>query len=193
MSIVERGTIIDGHGANARAPKVPSVSGRFYGQRNNYGGVAATLALAANTLYGVPFVPPADMAVDRVAANITSAASAGKLIRIGLYDADPVSGAPRNLLAASGALAADATGLITATIDQKLRSDKLYWLACVSDGTPTLTSTTGARSALGVTDASDAGGGASVTRTFTYAALPATWGTIGAYVGPSPYLVLRAV
>lgn len=193
MSIIERGTIIDGHGNTARAPRVPAVSGRFYGQRGVYGGVAATLALAANTLYGVPFVPLADMAVDRVAANITSAAAAGKLIRIGLYDADPVSGAPRNLLAASGAIAADATGLITATIDQKLRSDRLYWLACVSDGTPTLTSTTGARAVLGVTDASDSGGGASVTRVFAYAALPTSWGTIAAYVGPSPYLVVRAV
>lgn len=193
MSIVERGTIIDGHGNTARAPRLPIISGRFYGQRGHYGGVAATMALVANTLYGVPFVPPSDMAIDRVAGNITGGAAAGKLIRIGLYDADPVSGAPRNLLVASGAIAADATGLISVTVDQKLRSDRLYWLACVSDGTPTLTSTTGARAVLGMTDASDSGGGASVTRVFAYAALPTPWGTIAAYAGPSPHLVVRAV
>lgn len=193
MSIVERGTLIDGHGNTTRVPAIPAVTARFYGQRNSFGGVAATLALAADTLYGVPMSPPRDMAVDRVALNITSAAAGGKLIRIGLYAASLVTGLPGALLAASGAIAADATGLKTATIDYKLKAGQLYWLAAVTDGTPTVTSTTGARSLFGVDDAADSGGGASVTRVFVYAALPATWGTVAAYVGPSPYLVLRAV
>jgi hypothetical protein len=193
MSITQRGTLIDGTGNAARVPAIPTTAARFYGQRNAFGGNAATLALAADTLYGVPFSPPVDMAADRIALNITSAAAGGKLIRIGLYSANPVTSKPDALLAASGAIAADATGLKTATIDYKLKAGKLYWLACVTDGTPTVTSTTGARGIFGVDDAADSGGGASVTRTFTYAALPAAWGTIAAYVGPSPYLVLRAV
>lgn len=189
MSIVERGAKTRQAGG---LPAIVPVSARFYSQRDAFAGVAGTLALVADTLYGVPFVPPADMAINQLAVNITSAAAAGKLLRIGIYDAND-RGLPGTLLAASGAIAADATGVKTATVAVNLRAGKLYFFACVSDDTPTVTSNTGGVSPFGVDAATDSGGGASVTRSFTYAALPAAWGTVAAYVGPCPFIVAKAV
>lgn len=192
MSIVERGAFNLGEVGLTRDQAISPVAARYYGHRATFGGVAATLALVADTLYGVPFIPPADMVVNQIAVNITGAAGAGKLLRIGLYTGNKF-GLPGSLLATSGAIAADATGIKTATINANLKAGQLYFFAAVSDGTPTVTSTTGSRAVYGATDATDSAGGASVTRTFTYAALPTAWGTVAAYVGPTPYIVVRAV
>lgn len=192
MSIAIRGANDRALVGTFRPPSVAAISGRYYGQRNNYGGVAATMALVANTLYAVPFTAPRAMALDRLGLNITGAAAGGKLLRLGLYLATPY-GLPDVLIVGSGALAADATGVALATVDAKLKAHALYYFACVSDGTPTVTSLTMNVSPFGGNDGTDVGGGASMTRTFAYAALPQAWGTIAAYVGPTPFIVGRAV
>lgn len=167
-------------------------SGRYYGHQFSFGGTGTTLALAADTLYGVPFVLDETNTVDRIALNITGAAAAGKLLRIGLYSSIPGTYFPDALIVDSGALAADGTGIKIATISQSLVANTLYFLAAVTDGTPTVTAMSNSTLIFGHTDAADSGGRAMTTRAFTYAALPASWGTPAGYDGTVPHIVVRA-
>jgi hypothetical protein len=93
----------------------------------------------------------------------------------------------------SGAIAADTTGIKIATISQQIAANTLYYLAVVSDGAATATIVTPWVAPFGVTDASDAQGRSSLTRAFTYGALPATWGTQTGYLAAVFSVVLRAV
>jgi len=174
-------------------PKIAPISGRYYGQRTLYGGTAGTTALAANVLYALPVCFPTSFTADQIALNVTVAASAGKLLRLGLYAAT-AAGLPGVLLADSGALAADTAApfAAAATISQAIVAGTLYWLAVASDGAPTVTSTTTAVAQLGA-DTAAAGLYGGVLRVFTYGALPTPWGTHSGYSTALANILLRAV
>ncbi len=105
-----------------------------------------TLAIAAENIYASPFWVARNMSVDRLALQITVAAAAGKFMRLGLYTSTSAL-LPSTLIVGSDAIAADATGVKTATIDVDLTRG-WYHVAVLSDGTPTIR---GAANAIGWT------------------------------------------
>lgn len=182
---VQRGVIM---------PRISPVVGSYYGYRQAYGQSTTTLALTANLLYGVPFFVHDKLTADLIAVNITVAAAGGKLIRLGLYGATN-AGQPGALIAATGAIAADPgapPAAASASIAAVLIPGVMYYLALVTDGTPTVTAVAGTMNQYGQTTPADANSRSCVQRTFNYAALPDPWGTPSANPASVPNIVLRA-
>lgn len=96
----------------------------------------STSALFLNQIYYRPFVMPVRRAFDRIGINITAGASAGGVLRFGIYSG---AGRPETLLADYGTVACTATGAAELTISQTL-SPGVWWLAvCPQVAAPTVT------------------------------------------------------
>lgn len=96
-----------------------------------------TVALSANTIYFVPFEVRKATTWTKIGAEVTTAAAAGKSIRLAIYSNS--GGLPRALLLDAGTVLADTTGIKEITIGDFLDVG-IYWLAIQSDGTPTVRS-----------------------------------------------------
>lgn len=68
-----------------------------------------------NRLMSCPFRMDRIPTISAIAINVTTAAAAGNVIRLCLYDTDPVTGLPTTLLE-QGTVAADSTGIKTLTL-----------------------------------------------------------------------------
>lgn len=193
MSILNRGHARHG----LIVPKIAPISERYYGYSAAFSGALSTLALGADILYAVPFRLQGALpsgTVDRIGLNVTTAAAAGKLLRLGIYTAT-AAGLPDALLVDSGALAADTAApfIALATIDQALTPGLLYFLTCLTNGTPTVTSVTVTESYYGMADPSTTSRSMTQIRTLAYAALPAAWGTPTGYAAAAaPNICVRA-
>lgn len=116
---------------------------RTGGYYTGYGSMAhvTNIALTANRLYCVPFVVPRDITIDRIAIHVYSAGAGGTKARLGIYN-DGTNLHPGTLLADLGTVDVDGTGIKAITIDPAQALTKgLYWLALISDGTPSLKGT----------------------------------------------------
>ena len=122
---------LDAHTYNKYEKLVPGYYKAAWGQANT----TKTFVMAADRLYAVPFVAARAMTVDRITMAVTVGA-AGKKARLGIYNSG-ADGKPLSLLLDAGELAVDGSGVKAITINQSLTKG-LYWLACVSDGTPTV-------------------------------------------------------
>ncbi len=142
-------------------------TGRMY-----IGGGANPETLAANTLYAGSLFLARAMTFDRICVDVTVAAAAGKKARVGIYN-DGTNLYPGSLILDAGEVAVDSTGLKAININQKLVAG-LYWVACVSDGTPTVNSATWNPNKwiLGGTEATGYLAARAWFVAFTYAALP---------------------
>ena len=100
------------------------------------GGYSDTDNLTADRLTSVPIVVPRNMTIDRIAVDVT--AQAGQKIRLGIYN-DGTNLYPGTLLLDAGEITLSGTGVNAITIDQALTKG-VYWLAIISDGTPTVRS-----------------------------------------------------
>lgn len=96
---------------------------------------AAAAAVLANTLYAIPINVPRKMTLDLLAIQVTIGA-ADKSVRLGIY-ADGTNLYPGTLVLDAGAVGVATTGVKSIAISQQLTKG-LYWLAFVSDGTPTV-------------------------------------------------------
>lgn len=94
----------------------------------------SNLALVADRLYATPLVVARSLSLDRLAIEVTTAGAGSKVARLGLYR-DGANLYPSSLLLDAGAVAVDTTGVKAVAVSQPL-SKGLYWLACISDGTP---------------------------------------------------------
>ena len=117
--------------APAMSPGI--ASGRYY--TTPHGSTITTLALGANILYCCPFFVPERTTWTEIGVEVTTAAAASSLLRVGIYRA--YAGRPQALILDGGAKAADSTGLKTSTISQVLEAG-WYFLAVFSNGTPTV-------------------------------------------------------
>lgn len=117
--------------APAMSPGI--ASSRYY--TTPHGSTITTLAIGANILYCCPFYVPERTTWTEIGVEVTSAAAASSLLRVGIYRA--YSGRPQALILDGGAKAADSTGLKTSTISQVLEAG-WYFLAVFSNGTPTV-------------------------------------------------------
>lgn len=95
----------------------------------------ASVGIAANTLTAMPFIVPRNMSFDRIAIDVTALA-AGKSVRLGIYR-DGINVYPGSLLLDAGMVDASTVGIKAVIIDRALTKG-LYWLAALSDGTPSL-------------------------------------------------------
>jgi hypothetical protein len=76
------------------------------------------------------FLP--SVTVDRIGCEVTSAAGAGSLGRLGIYNSSSTSNYPSTLLLDAGTVAVSSTGKREATINQAI-TQGIYWLAYLAD------------------------------------------------------------
>lgn len=164
----------------------PWVSGKYYdiGMMDSLGS-NGSVAIVADTLYATLIKIPYSLSIDRLACHITTGAAAGKLVRLGLYE-NGADNLPGDLIVDGGTVAADVTSTtVTATVNQTLARGR-YWVAAVSDGTPTLSyysAATAGRFLSGLTAIGHGTSGRSYTVKVAHAfgALPATFGAAAIY------------
>jgi hypothetical protein len=119
------------------APRIPR---RKIGQYFSNGNVVSTAVQTASSLRAIPFIVynPTAESFDRIAIEITVTGGVGKVIRAGIYNTlDQNTSYPSSLIVDSGALDAENIGIKESVISVVLKSG-LYWLATLTDGTPTL-------------------------------------------------------
>lgn len=149
-------------------------TGRYYHQLA--GSVVGTFSVTMNRLYAQPFIISHNTTMTKLGIEVTTAAAAGKLLRLGLYSNN--GSVPDALILDAGTLPADGIAVLESAISQAL-TPGLYWMALVTDG--------GTLQVRGITNeryletffggSSSTGGGSAnmVYANFTFAALPATF------------------
>lgn len=97
----------------------------------------STTALVANRLYALAWLIVRPLTIDRLALEVTGAGGAGTKARLGIY-ANGTNLYPGALLKDVGLVAVDGVAVVAATITGNLSlAAGLYWLALITDGTPT--------------------------------------------------------
>lgn len=137
---------------------------------------ASAGALAVDRLYAYLIKIVRPITFDRIAIQITIAAAAGKLLRLGIYNVG-ANLIPGTLLLDAGAVAADAVAIKEITISQQLTKG-YWWVAAITDGTPTVVRSNGNSPVgmpLGIPAASFSGHNTSVFAVQAYGALPSTF------------------
>lgn len=154
------------------------------------GGATGTGAGTANQirLYPGP-VLPFDVTYTAFGINVTTAV-ASALARVVIYEADPATNQPTNLIYEGTDLDCSTTGAKTASASVTLLAGKEYWFGVRSSSTATLSTTTNTYPIAGRTTFST-GIDASVTRTLAYATgAPNPWVFVASEIGTSiPHLV----
>lgn len=153
---------------NKNTPGIPTVSGRFYSCP--FVESLTTFAMSASILYAIPILLTSAETGQTNNIEVT-VQSAGNNLRMGIYaDSD---GVPSSLILDAGTVSLTGTGNKPISISQNL-SAGWYWLACVTNGTPTVRalSQSNALPVLGFTSATDTTTHVGWSVAFTYAALP---------------------
>lgn len=107
-----------------------------------------TITMIADRIYYGPWFVASPITIDRLVFEVSSPAAAGKLIRGALYRAD-VNWQPTDLLADTGNIAADATGVKTYDVSLVLQPGR-YLASVRSDGTPAVRSVRGGNVFMGL-------------------------------------------
>lgn len=150
------------------------------------GAAAATLAGAANRFEIYQYLPRADVTIDQLAVNCTTAVAAA-LGKIVVYASD-ANGQPDALILETGTLDFATTGPKTAPVTLNLLQYQTYWLGIRHSSTATL-------SAWATTAIPDINGGTAIStsarktlrRTLTFATpAPDPWGFVSSEINPGP-------
>ncbi len=100
--------------------------------------IGTPVMIAANTLYAHQLIPLQKLTLNTLSIYVTIAAVAGSA-RLGLYkDAGAKNPSGCALVADFGVVSVAALNVVTLAINQAITPDSEYWLALVSNGTPTL-------------------------------------------------------
>jgi len=170
----------------------PQVSGRYYGCPLITAAYnTRTLALVDATMYAMLFYVNESHAYDRIAVHVTTRAAPSN-IQLGIYEDS--AGVPGNLILDAGNVSGASTGGKEININQTLARG-WYWLAAVSDSTPTLRTYQGSSMFgwLGATSGTDTAyyGGMSVAQAYGALPTPFTAGAVLTATGV-PRIMLRA-
>lgn len=111
-------------------------------------GVGTGTALTVNQVRYFPTVVVTAITLDQLVVEVATAGAAGKLVRLGIYNADS-DWQPTSLVLDAGTVAVDSTGVKTISISQVLAPGR-YLLALNSDGTPTLRLIRGGTRSIGI-------------------------------------------
>lgn len=103
--------------------------------------IGNTKALAADTLYYMPFLVDFDVEIASLGTAVTSAAAAGKILQIGIYRVKQ-DGDIGNLIDRTANIAADSTGVKSSVLLGGTRRfpPAMYAIAIASNGTPSVAS-----------------------------------------------------
>lgn len=113
---------------------IPWISGDFI---VNPTGAFNTFLIVQATMILVPLIVPQYVAIKSISFDITNAGAANSVVRLGLYDAAPVTFKPNNLVADFGTVIGTGTGTVTNTPATPLQIPPgLYWQAMVGQGAP---------------------------------------------------------
>lgn len=156
------------------------VSGQWNASMWNASSVNSTgFTPTLGRLYYWPFLAQRRCTYDRIGTYVDTAAAAGKVARLGIYDSD-ANGLPLSLVLDAGEFAVDSLGAKDITISQELEGGRLYWTAFHTDGSPTTRSLN--QTSMFYLGRLDSGNTARAIRqiyeTIAYGALPATVGTL---------------
>jgi len=166
------------------------IGGRIGATPNRYyvagmiGGTAlTTLALTANTIWGIPFVPSRDCSLDTILLEVTTLGS-GSSARVGIYSGDG-NLHPNALLAesSSGAISTATAGVKVFSFSTPvvLKGGTTYWLAVTNNATAPTVRAVPVAAGIGILGFSSTLGAVSPgfcwRATFTFAALPSTFPT----------------
>jgi hypothetical protein len=116
-------------GATGPSAAAAWASGRYYGNSWTASGGATTPALSS--LYASPIYVPSSLSVDSLTLEVSTLATTGGVVRMGIYASDSV-GLPDALVADAGTVASTTTGIKTATFTATPLTAGWYWLAAVS-------------------------------------------------------------
>jgi hypothetical protein len=162
-------------GAMSHIPRANYYSTTFGAHSTIVGTTANGVAYATPLLLGAPGT------VTRIACEVTSAGSAGALVRLGIY-ADDGTGAPGALLADGGTIDGTSATFQEVTLGTPLAlSAGRYWLAAAFQGAPTTGPTMRAAAGTAVVAAGSTSGAfgsptaAGWTMTGVTGALPTPW------------------
>ncbi len=121
-----------------------------------------TVTVVANRLVGTFMLVPRAMTLSHLVIEVTSAAAAGKIARLGIYNVG-TNLYPGTLLLDAGTVAVDSTGLKTLQISGGQALTKgIYFIAVISDGTPAIRYYSAAWSPIGANNTNLAGTAASL-------------------------------
>lgn len=138
-------------------------------------------AFTVGRLYADWFVCSRDGTLERVGIRLSANGGAGAKLRVGIYDADPTTHTPRNLLVDGGEQVADsgAPTFLQTTISIAVTAGQLIWRVYLSGtAAPTVSGITTATAATIMRNTS-AGGLMGFSATQAYGALPGTFPTTG--------------
>jgi hypothetical protein len=99
------------------------LTGRYYGP--NILGTSTSATPTANRVAVFPVYFAQARSVDRLMCNVDTAGTAGHVARLGIWNADPDTGAPTTVLVDSGSFSVSTTGVKETTISQTLHG--LVW------------------------------------------------------------------
>jgi hypothetical protein len=151
---------------------------------------AGTLALVVDTLYAMPLYVPVTAFCQAIGISVTAGAAASS-IRMGIY-ADS-GGLPGDLIVDAGVVSGVNTSEVALALTNWLRPG-WYWLAVLTDGTPTVRGLAPGISLLGhATNIDSTVGSPGVSVAQAYGALPTPFTPgatqLGANSGPRPMLL----
>jgi hypothetical protein len=137
--------------ANCLASDIAGLGVGSIGYRNNYyyfpylmAGSSSPMTLNTNDIYYVPFFVRKKTTFTRIGTQVTTLG--GTIARFGIYNA--ANGVPTSLLLDCGTVSTASIGEKEATISQSLNVG-FYFLAIVSDGIPSIYSTSNTGSSSG--------------------------------------------
>jgi hypothetical protein len=164
----------------------------YYSHGLHFSTAPGNNGMTQDFLLARPFVVPVRRAFDRLGINVSAAAGAGGVMRLGIYTDG--GGKPSTLLVDAGTVSATATGSKEATIALTL-DPGIYWPAVVAQGSGTPGSIVAYASAQ-VAPGSDAGTSVTTSYNGGYAQVGVSGALPGSWTGTSrdrmPMILLRA-
>lgn len=136
-----------------------------------------TLGFPKDSIKAIPVVFSRAQTLDRIGIEISTAGSAGSVLRLAIYD--DVGGVPTNLIIDAGTVAGDATGNMLITINKAIVPG-LYYLCMNHNSTTSIVvkciPSTFVPNVFGApAGATTTTSGSGISSTFTYAAFPTTF------------------
>lgn len=188
LAITQATTSADGYLSstdwNTFNGKVSSVwqyrkSGRWYTPTTN----SITMGSTPNLLNSIRYFPvliERDITITQMGINVASIAATGNTCRIGIYSNDSSTNKPLNRLVDSGTLALDSVGAKPVVGLSVSLTKGLYWFAYVSNASTGNISSIANLNLIDVIGTSTLNTGPvnQYAQSFTYAALPASAGTL---------------
>jgi hypothetical protein len=160
-------------------------------------GAVAAATTGQNTLRLAPWLVERVIAIDRLAAEVTTAGESGSVFRLGIYaDSD---GYPGALLVDGGTITADTTSTREVTISSITLTRGLYWIGGAAQSAPTTQPTMRCMSnysppiplRLGSTLPGSTGASQGYSQTGVTGALPANFPAAAAIASTMPRLLVR--